>query len=68
MNGPVPADKLSYELYQDSNGTVWNTTQIVTYAAPSRGEKIFAVHGRIFAGQDMTAGNYADTVVASINF
>ena len=37
-------------------------------AAPSRAARTFTVYGRVPAGQDVVAGPYTDTVVATINF
>ena len=65
-------DFLSYELYQDSSrSTVWGSgvaagETIVT--APSKAARTFTVYGRVPAGQDVAAGSYNDTVVATINF
>jgi spore coat protein U-like protein len=62
---------LSYELYSDSgHSTVWNTgagTLSLT-AAPSRAPRDFTVYGRIAGNQDVPAGSYGDTVVATVNF
>jgi spore coat protein U-like protein len=37
-------------------------------AAPNKNPRSFAVYGRIPNGQDVAAGNYTDTVVATVNF
>jgi spore coat protein U domain-containing protein, fimbrial subunit CupE1/2/3/6 len=65
-------DFLTYELYQDTTRTtVWGSGsgagQTIT-GAPSKAPRTFTVFGRIPAGQDVVAGAYADTVVATINF
>jgi spore coat protein U-like protein len=65
-------DFLSYELYQNSSrSTVWGSgvaagETVVT--APSKAARTFTVYGRVPAGQDVAAGPYNDTVVATINF
>ena len=62
---------LSYELYSDSGrSAVWNVgagTLSLT-AAPSRAARDFTVYGRIAGNQDVPAGTYGDTVVATVNF
>jgi spore coat protein U-like protein len=67
MNGPS-TDKLAYQLFQNANSGEWTDSAVVSYNATSRTSKDFTVHGRIRAGQDVTAGSYTDTVVATINF
>jgi spore coat protein U-like protein len=63
---------LNYELYQNAGRTaVWGNSGANLYsagAAPSKAPRAFTVYGRIFAGQDLPAGNYADTVQATVNF
>jgi spore coat protein U-like protein len=63
---------LTYELYRDSGrATVWNTGAggvLTPGAAPSRAPRDFTVYGRITANQDVPAGAYSDTVVATVNF
>jgi spore coat protein U-like protein len=61
---------LEYELYQDSNrSVVWSdTNQLTAGAAGSKNARDFNVYGRIPSGQDVGAGAYADTVVATVNF
>lgn len=70
LNGT--ANFLNYELYQDAGrGTVWGTAGTALLspgAAPSKAPRTFTVYGRIFAGQDLPAGSYADTVQATVNF
>ena len=65
-------DYLTYELYQDTGRvTVWGTTGTALLsigAAPSKAPRTFAVYGRIPSGQDVPAGSYTDTVVATVNF
>lgn len=61
---------LSYELYQDSGrATVWGgATTLSTGSAPSKAARDFTVYGRVSANQDVPAGSYGDTVVATVNF
>ena len=63
--------RLQYELYRDSGRTqVWNesTGTLSTGAAPSKAARNFTVYGRVPANQDVPAGDYADSVVATVNF
>lgn len=70
LNGT--SNYLTYELYQSSaRTTVWGNAGAALYspgAAPSKAPRTFSVYGRIFAGQDLPAGNYVDTVQATVNF
>jgi spore coat protein U-like protein len=63
---------LTYELYQDSGrATVWGNSGgalLSPPAAPSKAPRNFSVYGRIAANQDVPAGTYTDTVVATVNF
>ena len=62
---------LLYELYSDSSRTtVWNSGSgaLTLTAAPSRATRDLTVYGRISSSQDVPAGTYADTVVATVNF
>ena len=62
---------LTYELYQDSGrATVWNggSGVLAPAPAPSKTARDFTVYGRIVANQDVPAGAYSDTVVATVNF
>ena len=65
-------DYLNYALYQDSGrATVWGTSGAGLYspaAAPDKNPRTFTVYGRIPSGQDVPAGSYTDTVVATVNF
>jgi spore coat protein U-like protein len=67
MNGPS-TDKLTYQLFQNVNSGEWTNSAVVSHNATSRTSKDFTVYGRLAAGQDVTAGSYTDTVVATINF
>jgi spore coat protein U-like protein len=63
---------LTYELYQDNGRTtVWGTAGAGLYspgAAPSKAARNFTVYGRVTSNQDVPAGTYNDTVVATVNF
>ena len=63
---------LTYELYKNAGRTtVWRTGGfggLTIPAAPGRAARTFTVYGRVPAGQDVVAGPYTDTVVATINF
>ena len=63
---------LTYELYQDSSrSTLWGDTGAALYApgaAPNKNPRNFTVFARVAANQDVPAGDYADTVVATVNF
>jgi spore coat protein U-like protein len=65
-------ERLTYELYKDSGRTqVWGsgtTNGNNIGAAPSRATRNVTVYGRVPAAQDVAAGSYTDTVVATINF
>jgi len=63
---------LSYELYLDSGrATIWGTSGanlLSPVAAPSKAARNFTVYGRVASNQDVPAGSYGDTVVATVNF
>jgi spore coat protein U-like protein len=63
---------LTYELYSDSGrSTVWGNASGSWYspgAAPSKTARNFTVYGRVASNQDVAAGSYNDTVVATVNF
>ena len=65
-------DYLNYALYQDSGrATVWGNSGaglLSPVAAPDKNPRTFTVYGRIPSGQDVPAGSYSDTVVATVNF
>lgn len=81
MSDGVP-NYMNYELYQPPNTTpgaacsytsptIWGTTgtELFTPAvAPSKAARTYNVCGRVAAGQDLPAGTYTDTVVATVNF
>ena len=63
---------LSYDLYQDSGRSLsWangGSNLLTTTAATSKAARDFTVYGRIAGNQDVPAGSYADTIVATVNF
>ena len=63
---------LTYELYQDSGRTtVWDNSGaglLTPAVAPSKAARNFTVYGRVTSNQDVPAGSYNDTVVATVNF
>ena len=65
-------DYLNYELYQDIvRTTLWGSTGetlFVPPVAPDTKPRSFFVFGRIPAGQTIASGDYADTVMAIVNF
>lgn len=63
---------LTYELYQEAGYvTVWGDAGaglLSPVAAPSKAARNFSVYGRVASNQDVEAGTYTDTVVATVNF
>lgn len=62
---------LGYELYQDGGRTTaWTASGAgrYSYTAANRSATTLTIYGRIPAGQDVAAGSYTDTVVASAEF
>lgn len=63
---------LEYGLFQDSNrSTAWSAAGAGIYtaaAAASKASRDFTVYGRVASNQDVPAGSYSDTVVATVNF
>jgi spore coat protein U-like protein len=68
------AETLSYNLYRNAARTnIWGDgtggTSVYTRANPPNNSNVsLTVYGRIPAQQDVSAGNYTDTVSAVINF
>ncbi|MFO0749338.1 MAG: spore coat U domain-containing protein [Myxococcota bacterium] len=60
---------IAYALYQDSGSTIWgNTPQTgVPYVGLGFASDV-TVYGRAAAGQNVPAGSYEDTVVATVTF
>jgi spore coat protein U-like protein len=64
-------ETLTYELYTDSGrNDVWGDTSGTgySYTAASKAETNVPVYGRVAGGQDVSVGNYTDTITATINF
>jgi spore coat protein U-like protein len=70
--GDGSSNFLTYELYHEAaRTTVWTNAGgglLSTGAAPSKTARNFTVYGRVVSNQDVPAGNYSDTVVATVNF
>jgi spore coat protein U-like protein len=68
------AETLNYNLYLDAaRMTIWgNATSGTSHYGPVTPPLLtnvtVTIYGRIPAGQDVSAGSYTDTVVATINF
>lgn len=68
------SEALSYNLYLDSAfATVWGdgsgtTGDYQKGNPPNNSDVIVTVYGRITAQQDVSAGSYTDTIVATVNF
>ena len=81
MTDGVP-NYMNYELYQPPNNTpgtacsyagptVWGTTGVNLFtpaAAPSKAARTYNICGQVAGGQDLAAGTFTDTVVATVNF
>lgn len=65
-------NSLTYELHQDSSRLfVWNeeiTSLLTLGPALSMAPRDLTVYGRVFGGQDVRAGTYTDSVLATVNF
>lgn len=67
-------ETLDYNLYLNATRTqVWGnatggTLRYGPIVPPNGGNNLINIYGRIPAGQDKSAGNYTDTIVATINF
>lgn len=65
-----PGGNLNYELYTDTaGGAPWPSV------APGPGATstdltpvVYNIHGRVFAGQNMTAGTYQQDILVTLNF
>ena len=65
-------DYLTYQLYKDAARTqAWGDSGgdlLSGGAAPSKAPRNFTVYGAVAGGQDVAAGDYDDTVEATVNF
>jgi len=62
---------LAYELYKDAGRTqAWTDSGAgrYSYTAANRSAATLTIYGRVAGGQDVAAGSYSDTVVASAEF
>ena len=65
------SNNLQYSLFSDASRSVtWANTAgtSVGYASTTSAASSLTVYGRIAAGQDVPAGSYTDTVVATVSF
>ncbi len=66
------ADYLTYELYQEvGHTTIWGTTGtglLTPPVAPNKNARTFTVYGLVAPGQDVAAGTFTDTVVATVTY
>jgi spore coat protein U-like protein len=65
------AEFLNYELYSNAGRTtVWGNLVGTGLVVSQNGRTPVTVnvYGRVFAGQDVLAGSYTDTVVMTVNF
>ena len=71
MKNTSTTDMLAYSLFQDSTRLLtWGNTALTgtVYVPASAAPANVPVYGRITAAQDVPAGSYADTVLATISF
>ena len=63
-------NRLAYFLYQNTaRDQVWGDTSLTGVGGVGTGgQVVLTVYGRIPVGQNKPAGNYADTVVATVTF
>lgn len=61
---------LSYSLFSDTERTtVWGDGATVDVGSAGTGSAVdHTVYGRVASGQNVPAGSYADTVVATVTF
>jgi spore coat protein U-like protein len=67
------AESLAYNLFLDpARTTIWGNgsgaTETYFNRNPPNDWVIVPIYGRITAGQDISAGSYADTVTVTVNF
>lgn len=60
---------LSYDLYTSGTyGTVWSTSNTVSYSPTSLATTSFTVYGQIPALQNVVVGSYTDSITATVTF
>lgn len=60
---------LSYDLYTSATyGTVWNSSNTISYSPTSLATTSFTVYGRIPALQNVVVGSYTDNITATVTF
>ena len=68
------SEQLGYNLYVNAaRTTIWGDgtsgTSVYTRANPPNNNDVnVTVYGRVFAGQDVSAGSFGDTISATVNF
>lgn len=66
------SDSLTYDLYKDvAGGVVWGDTGGALFtppSAPGRSGTAYTIFGRIAGGQNVSAGAYTGSIVATVNF
>ena len=71
-DGGATPNYINYQLFSDSGRTTeWGNASgswLSPAPAPDKNARSFTVFGRIPGGQDVPAGTYTDTVVATVNF
>lgn len=69
MIGAGGGDSLDYNLYRNSSRTeAWGDGTNNTYevSGSTAGEATHTIYGRIFKGQNISAGSYADTLTITV--
>lgn len=61
---------LTYELFKDAGRTQpWTPANgIDAGPAPSKEPRVFTIYGRVLQAQDVAAGSFSDTVLATVQF
>ena len=61
--------KVAYQIYTTaSRKTVWNSTKTVAYTARSNAATAIALYSKVPGGQKPPAGQYSDTLTATVDF
>ncbi len=61
---------LSYQIFKESQlASIWGNTEEVSLAVTGTGSAVSnTIYGRILGGQNAPAGNYTDTIVATVTY